>query len=82
MPTSILEQRPDWIALQLTWRGDRIIRTRNGFHIPTPADNETDEVFRHGKFRVSGILADPARRLEPVVAVSVPGVGKTGSNMS
>src|SRR5690348_10719480 len=39
----ILDQRPDWLALQLTWRGDRIIRTRSGFQAPVLTDNETDE---------------------------------------
>jgi hypothetical protein len=74
----ILEQRPDWLALQLTWRGNCIIRTRSGFQVPVPTDNETDAVFRYGEFRVSGILADPARQLEPVVAVSVPVAGENG----
>ena len=74
----ILEQRRDWLALQLTWSGDHIIRTQQGFRIPAPTDNETDEVFRHGEFRVSGILADPEHRLEPVVAVSMPISGENG----
>ena len=30
----ILEQRPEWMALQLTWRGDRIVRTRS--RVPHP----------------------------------------------
>ena len=58
----ILEQRPDWMALQLTWRGDRIIRTRSGFRVPAPTDQEIDKVFRYGEFRVGGILADPTHQ--------------------
>ncbi|MGF7208028.1 PAS domain S-box-containing protein [Skermanella aerolata] len=74
----ILEQRPEWLALQLTWRGDRIVRTRRGFQIPRSIDEQTDEVFRFGDFRVSGILADRNSGQEPVVAVSVPVQGPYG----
>jgi signal transduction histidine kinase len=74
----ILEQRPEWMALQLTWRGDRIDRTRRNFRIPRSIDEQTDEVFRYGEFRVSGVLADRNSEQEPVVAVSVPVQGPYG----
>jgi signal transduction histidine kinase/CheY-like chemotaxis protein len=74
----ILDQRPEWMALQLTWRGDRIVRTRQDYRIPASIDEQTDEVFRFGEFRVSGILANPSSGHEPVVAVSVPVQGPFG----
>jgi PAS domain S-box-containing protein len=74
----VLAQRPDWMALQLIGRGDRITRARDGFHIPAAPHPETDQVFRYGEFRVSGILADRTRRNEPVIAVSVPVPGEGG----
>jgi hypothetical protein len=66
------------MALQLIGRCDRITRTRDGFHIPATPHPETDQVFRYGEFRVSGILADRTRRNEPVIAVSVPVPGEGG----
>ena len=74
----ILDQRPEWMALQLTWRGDRIVRTRRDYRIPASIDEQTDEIFRFGEFRVSGILANPSSGHEPVVAVSVPVQGPFG----
>ena len=47
-------------------------RTSGGLAIARTVEQFT------GEARVSGILADPARRSEPVIAVSVPVPGENG----
>ncbi len=77
----ILRQRPDWIALDLYERdGNEHLIHRpqepeaDGID-PAARAAQADRVFRSGEVSVSGIIIDPANRIEPVVAVSVPVFG-------
>lgn len=79
-----LAPRPDWTAMEL--------RDRDGATHIVGREEETGSeslaaqlsaeqvhaVFRYGEPRVSGIIADPARLREPVVAISVPVFGQEG----
>ncbi|MDQ2102724.1 cache domain-containing protein, partial [Azospirillum isscasi] len=77
-----LRQRSDWMALELRERGGATLLN----HRPAEADGidpairaaQAERVFRSGEVWVSGIITDPAGRVEPVFAVSVPiwGVGE------
>ncbi|KAA0685883.1 PAS domain-containing protein [Azospirillum brasilense] len=79
-----LRQRPDWIALEVRDRQGEV----NLLHRPQEPEADaidpaaraaqTDRVFRSGEVWISGVITDPAGKVEPVFAVSVPvwGVGE------
>jgi PAS domain S-box-containing protein len=74
----LLDLRPDWMALELAAPGGATRIGRAGFEPPSEGALDVEAVLHYGEPQVSGIIMDPERRVEPVVAVSVPVLGREG----
>lgn len=67
-----LRQRQDWVALRLAGRDGVAMLIPRAEGLAGPLPPFADAVFRSGTAAVSGVLTDPQRVGEPVVAISVP----------
>ncbi|MEK0083283.1 ATP-binding protein [Benzoatithermus flavus] len=74
----LLALQPDWMALELAGPDGPTRIAREDYRLPDEGAVDTQTVFTYGEPQVSGILVDPERRSEPVVAVSVPLLGSQG----